>query len=257
MAVVWTKYIDNLCRPPANPDRLADSVRSGPLGEYYMIVKNLDSISRQISKAATDSGRSPSEITLIGVTKTKPLEMIKEAFEAGLTDIGENYVEDFLDKQGDYHPQGLNYHFIGRLPTRKVRKIVGRAHLIHSVDSIKLAKKIDFVSSEEKVHQDVLIQVNQGGELSKSGTGMENLGTLVKEASALPNICVKGLMSIPPFQEPASPYFIQLRLLRDNLQENIGIELPFLSMGMSGDFVEAISEGATHIRVGTSIFGER
>ena len=222
-----------------------------------MIVKNLDSISKQISKATTDSGRSPSEITLIGVTKTKPLEMIKEAFEAGLTDIGENYVEEFSDKQGDYHPQGLNYHFIGRLPTRKVRKIVGRAHLIHSVSSIELAKKIDFVSSEEKVHQDVLIQVNQGGELSKSGTGMENLGTLVKEASALPNICVKGLMSIPPFHEPAQPHFYQLRHLRDNLQEKLGTELPFLSMGMSGDFVEAISEGATHIRVGTAIFGER
>ncbi|SVC33943.1 uncharacterized protein METZ01_LOCUS286797, partial [marine metagenome] len=95
--------------------------------------------------------------------------MIKKAFEAGLTDVGENYVEDFSDKQTSYHPSGLNYHFIGRLPTKKVRKIVGKAHLIHSVGSVKLAKKIDFVSSEEKIRQDILIQVNQGGELSKSG----------------------------------------------------------------------------------------
>ena len=109
-----------------------------------MIAQNLGAISKQISKAAIDSGRSPSEITLIGVTKTKPLEMIKKAFEAGLTDVGENYVEDFSDKQTSYHPSGLNYHFIGRLPTKKVRKIVGKAHLIHSVGSIKLAKKIAF-----------------------------------------------------------------------------------------------------------------
>ena len=140
-----------------------------------MIAQNLGAISKQISKAAIDSGRSPSEITLIGVTKTKPLEMIKKAFEAGLTDVGENYVEDFSDKQTSYHPSGLNYHFIGRLPTKKVRKIVGKAHLIHSVGSIKLAKKIDFVSFEEKIRQDILIQVNQGGELSKSGIESDNL----------------------------------------------------------------------------------
>lgn len=222
-----------------------------------MIAQNLGAISKQISKAAIDSDRSPSEITLIGVTKTKPLEMIKKAFEAGLTDVGENYVEDFSDKQTSYHPSGLNYHFIGRLPTKKVRKIVGKAHLIHSVGSVKLVKKIDFVSLEEKVRQDILIQVNQGGELSKSGVEPDNLEALVKEVSILPNIRIRGLMSIPPFHEPAQPYFTQLRHLRDNLQEKMGIELPFLSMGMSGDFVEAISEGATHIRVGTAIFGSR
>ena len=127
-----------------------------------MIAQNLDAISKQISKAAIDSGRSPSEITLIGVTKTKPLEMIKKAFEAGLTDVGENYVEDFSDKQTSYHPSGLNYHFIGRLPTKKVRKIVGKAHLIHSVGSMKLAKKIDFVSSEEQVCQDILTDLFLG-----------------------------------------------------------------------------------------------
>ena len=222
-----------------------------------MIAQNLDAISKQISKAVIDSGRSPSEIILIGVTKTKPLKMIKKAFKAGLTDVGENYVEDFSDKQTSYHPSGLNYHFIGRLPTKKARKIVGKAHLIHSVGSMKLAKKIDFVSSEEQVCQDILIQVNQGGELSKSGIEPDDLEGLVEEALALPNIRIWGLMSIPPFHEPAQPHFYQLRHLRDNLQEKLGIELPFLSMGMSGDFVEAISEGATHIRVGTSIFGSR
>ena len=143
------------------------------------------------------------------------------------------------------------------MPTRKVRKVVGKAKLIHSVSSIKLAKKIDFVASEEAVCQDILIQVNQGGELSKSGIDSEYLEDIVSEMMELSNIRVCGLMSIPPFHEPAKPYFSQLRNLRDNLQETLSISLPFLSMGMSGDFVDAIFEGSTHIRVGTSIFGQR
>ena len=222
-----------------------------------MISQKISKIFTVIGEAATSCGRDATEIKLIGVTKTKPIEMIREAFEAGLMDIGENYVEDFSDKYQQYHPEGLNYHFIGRLPTKKVRKVVGKAQLIHSVGSIKLAKKIDFVASEENVCQDTLIQVNQGGELSKSGTDSESLEDLVSEIMQLSNIQVCGLMSIPPFHEPARPYFSELRNLRDTLQENLSIDLPYLSMGMSSDFEEAIAEGATHIRVGTSIFGQR
>ena len=166
-------------------------------------------------------------------------------------------MEEFLDKESQYHPQGLNYHFIGRLPTKKVRKIVGKVSLIHSVGSIKLAKKIDFVSSEENICQEILIQVNQGAEASKSGIENDSLENLFAEITELKNIRIRGLMSIPPFHEVAKPYFTQLRNLRDNLQKKFGIELPFLSMGMSGDFKDAIIEGSTHIRVGTSIFGHR
>ena len=222
-----------------------------------MIKHRIEEIFKKIDTACSDYGRDVSEINLIGVTKTKPIEMVREAFEAGLTDFGESYVDDFSDKEISYHPSGLNYHFIGRLPTRKVRKVVGKAKLIHSVSSIKLAKKIDFVASEEAVCQDILIQVNQGGELSKSGIDSEYLEDIVSEMMELSNIRVCGLMSIPPFHEPAKPYFSQLRNLRDNLQETLSISLPFLSMGMSGDFVDAIFEGSTHIRVGTSIFGQR
>ena len=222
-----------------------------------MISQKISNISTVIGEVATSCGRDATEIKLIGVTKTKPIEMIREAFEAGLMDVGENYVEDFSDKYQQYHPEGLNYHFIGRLPTKKVRKVVGKAQLIHSVGSIKLAKKIDFVASEENVCQDILIQVNQGGELSKSGADSESLEDLVSEIMQLSNIQVCGLMSIPPFHEPARPYFSELRNLRDTLQENLSIDLPYLSMGMSGDFVDAILEGSTHIRVGTSIFGQR
>ena len=141
--------------------------------------------------------------------------------------------------------------------TKKVRKVVGKAQLIHSVGSIKLAKKIDFVASEENICQDILIQVNQGGVLSKSGADSESLEDLVSEVIQLSNIRVCGLMSIPPFHEPARPYFSQLHNLRDTLQEMLSIDLPYLSMGMSGDFVDAILEGSTHIRIGPSIFGQR
>ena len=222
-----------------------------------MISQKISKISAVIEETAASCGRNVAEIKLIGVTKTKPIEMIKEAFGAGLMDIGENYVEDFSDKYQQYHPEGLNYHFIGRLPTKKVIKVVGKARLIHSVGSIKLAKKIDFVASEENIGQDILIQVNQGGESSKSGADSEFLEDLVSEVIQLSNLRVCGLMSIPPFNEPARPYFSQLRNLRDTLQENLSIDLPYLSMGMSGDFVDAILEGSTHIRVGTSIFGQR
>jgi hypothetical protein len=222
-----------------------------------MISQKISEISAVIEETATSCGRNATEIKLIGITKTKPIEMIREAFGAGLMDVGENYVEDFSDKYQQYHPEGLNYHFIGRLPTKKVRKVVGKAQLIHSVGSIKLAKKIDFVASEEEVCQDILIQVNQGSELSKSGADSESLEDLVSEIMQLSNIRVCGLMSIPPFHEPARPYFSQLHNLRDTLQEILSIDLPYLSMGMSGDFVDAILEGSTHIRVGTSIFGQR
>ncbi len=222
-----------------------------------MVAKNLNIIRKEIVQAAVACGRPSSEINLIGVSKKKPIEMVAEAFASGLTEIGENYVEEFLNKERQYHPQGLNYHFIGRLPTKKVRKIVGKVSLIHSVGSIKLAKKIAFVSSEQGVCQDILVQVNQGSELSKSGTNLDLLDDLFSEIVELKNIRIKGLMSIPPFHEPAKPYFSELRKLRDGIQEKFEIKLPFLSMGMSGDFQDAIMEGSTHIRIGTSIFGQR
>ena len=222
-----------------------------------MISKRIDNLLGVIKETALDCGRNPSDINLLGVTKKKPLEMIVEAFDSGLVNIGENYVEEFSEKQAKYHPEGLNYHFIGRLPTKKVRKVVGKVALIHSVGSIKLAKKIDFVSYEEGVCQDILIQVNQGGEVSKSGVDSDSLEELFSEISGLKNIRIKGLMSIPPFHESAKPYFSELRRLRDEIQEKIDFKLPFLSMGMSGDFQDAIAEGSTHIRVGTSIFGQR
>ena len=222
-----------------------------------MLIRNLETVNEQIISCTRLNERDLNEIKLIGVSKKKPVEMIMEAFEAGLKDFGENYVEEFVSKQTKYHPAGLNYHFIGRLPTKKVRKVVGKAQLIHSVDSLKLASKIDFVASEEKVCQDILIQLNQGNESSKSGIEVIEIEKLFKSILSLSNIKIKGLMSIPPFNKNTRDYFIELREIRDFLEIKFEMELPFLSMGMSGDFEEAIAEGATHIRVGTAIFGSR
>lgn len=222
-----------------------------------MLIQNLEAVKEQISSFVESNGRDINEITLIGVSKKKPIEMIMEAFDAGLKNFGENYVEEFVSKEIKYHPVGLNYHFIGRLPTKKVRKVVGKAGLIHSVDSLKLASKIDFVASEEKISQEILIQINQGNEVSKSGIEVIEIENLLKSVLQFSNIKVRGLMSIPPFNEKARDYFVELREIRDFLEIKFGIDLPFLSMGMSGDFKEAIEEGATHIRVGTSIFGSR
>ena len=222
-----------------------------------MLIQNLEAVKEQISSFVESNERDINEITLIGVSKKKPIEMIMEAFDAGLKNFGENYVEEFVSKQTKYHPVGLNYHFIGRLPTKKVRKVVGKAGLIHSVDSLKLASKIDFVASEEKISQEILIQINQGNEVSKSGIEVIEIENLLKSVLQFSNIKVRGLMSIPPFNEKSRDYFVELREIRDFLEIKFGIDLPFLSMGMSGDFKEAIEEGATHIRVGTSIFGSR
>ena len=217
-----------------------------------MLIHNLEAVNEEIVSCT-----GLNQVTLIGVSKKKSVEMIKEAFGAGLKDFGENYVEEFVSKQTEYHPTGLNYHFIGRLPTKKVRKVVGKAQLIHSVDSLKLASKIDFVASEEKVSQEILIQLNQGNEASKSGIGIIEIESLFKSILQLSNIKIRGLMSIPPLSDDGRAYFIELREIRDFLEIKFGIELPLLSMGMSSDFKAAIEEGATHIRVGTSIFGSR
>ena len=221
-----------------------------------MIPDNLIDIQRRIDSALKGSGRKPDSCTLIGVSKTKPVSLIREAFASGLRDFGGNYVEEFVSKFREYKPSELNYHFMGRLPTKKVRKIVGNSPLIHSISSLKLAKKVDFVAREENIVQKILIQINQGDESSKSGFS-NNLGDYFEELLSLSNINILGLMTIPPFTEPARPIFVSLRKLRDELESQFNIKLPYLSMGMSGDFEEAIEEGSTHVRVGTSIFGKR
>ncbi len=213
------------------------------------IAECLARVRAAVVTAARDAGRDPAEITLIGVSKRQPLAAIEAAFEAGLRDIGENHADELLEKAAAFAPDGLRYHFIGRLSSRRARKVARQAMLIHTLDSLRLARKLSLIAQEEGREVRALVQVNQGGEATKGG--------VAPAAAALPGLCVIGLMSIPPFDDRPRDWFRYLRELRDAAAAETGVALPELSMGMSHDFAEAIAEGATLVRVGTAIFGAR
>ena len=172
-----------------------------------MIFENLTKIRNEIDLAVSRSGRKPSDVNLVRL-QTKSLDMIRDAFELGLIDIGENYVEEFSKKWSDYKPEGLRCHFLGRLPTKKVRKIVGKVFRTFS-RFFEISTKDRCLSLPKKKYVEILIQVNQGRELSKSGISQDSLVCI--KISSLKNIKIKGLMSIPPFSRPARPYFQELR----------------------------------------------
>lgn len=224
------------------------------------IETRLASVFRRITAAARLSGREPGDITLVTVTKTQPVEAVREAIAAGAAIIGENYIQEARNKFEALTGQQASWHLIGHLQSNKAKYAVRIFDLIHSVDSIKLAGEIDKQAQKAGKIQDILIQVNISGESSKSGVAHEAAMTLIKDMAALPNIRLKGLMTMPPFfnaPDRARPFFADLRRLRDRAEQATGIALPHLSMGMTGDFEAAIREGATLIRVGTAIFGER
>jgi pyridoxal phosphate enzyme (YggS family) len=225
------------------------------------IAANLKHIEERIHTAAKRVGRDPDSVRLVAVSKTQPLEAVRDALEAGQQIFGENYVQEFLEKAQQL-PESVEWHFIGSLQSNKVKHLAGLATLIHSVDRLTLAKEID--RQWEKIGKpcNILLQVNISGEETKSGTTSEDLYQLAHEISLLPHVSVRGLMTMPPFfddPERARPYFRELKRLSDLLtSEKIpGITMEELSMGMSGDFEVAIEEGATLVRVGSAIFGER
>ena len=217
----------------------------------------LASVRAAVATAARGANRNPAEITLIGVTKRKPVAAIESAFAAGLHDVGENHADEFLEKATAFAPDGLRYHFIGRLSSRLARKVSDQTTLIHTLDSLRLARKLSLIAQEEGREVRALVQVNQGGEATKGGVAPDAAAALVRAAATLPGLRVVGLMSIPPFDDRPRDWFRQLRQLRDAVAEATSIALPELSMGMSHDFAEAIAEGATLVRVGTAIFGAR
>ena len=222
-----------------------------------LVPARLASVREAVAAAAREAGRDPAKITLIGVTKRKPVAAIEAAFAAGLRDIGENHADEFLEKAAAFAPDGLRYHFIGRLSSRRARKVAGQATLIHTLDSLRLARKLSLVAQEERREVRALVQVNQGGEATKGGVSPDATTALVRDAAALPGLRVVGLMSIPPFDDRPRDWFRQLRQLGDAIAEATSVALPELSMGMSHDLAEAIAEGATLVRVGTAIFGAR
>lgn len=226
-----------------------------------MLKDNYEAVEKKIAEACHRVGRSPEEITLIAVSKTKPLSDIEELISCGVKEFGENKVQELTSKYEDVSCK-VNWHLIGHLQTNKVKNIVDKACLIHSVDSLKLAKEIDKEAAKKSVICNILVQVNVANEDTKFGLDLDETAKLVEEISRLSNIKIKGLMTIAPFVENPEDnrvYFSQLKQLSlDIKSKNIdNVDMSILSMGMTNDYEVAIEEGATMVRVGTGIFGER
>ncbi len=225
------------------------------------IPANLDLIHQEIVAAAQLAGRDPETVRLVAVSKTKPAAMVDEAARSGQRLFGENYVQELLEK-APLVQEPVEWHFIGYLQSNKVRFIAGLVSMIHSVDRLSLALEIDRQWGRLEQVCDVLVQVNVSGELTKSGTTTADAITLVRGIAQLPHLRIRGLMTMPPFfDDPvgARPYFQQLRELAAQIEAQAipGVSMAELSMGMSGDFVPAIAEGATLVRIGSAIFGSR
>jgi pyridoxal phosphate enzyme (YggS family) len=224
-----------------------------------MIAENVKNIRDRIVSACVRAGRHPDEVTLVAVAKTFGAGMVGEVRNAGVVDIGENYVQDLRRKREELNDERIRWHFVGHLQRNKVKELTSWIHLIHSIDSKRLAEEISHQAAKAGRTVDILVEVNTSGEQTKFGVAPEETPTLVRELKDLPYVHVAGLMTIGPFlpnPEDSRPAFRALRQLRDHLQDN-GIEIPHLSMGMSNDFEVAIEEGATLVRVGTAIFGKR
>ncbi len=223
------------------------------------IAENLERVREQIAQAAAKVGRKADDIELVAITKTHPAEKIREAVEAGHTLFGESRVQEARAKIPEL-PSNLRWHFVGHLQKNKIRHALPLFEMIHSVDSLALAEDINRIAEEEGMHPRVLLEVNVAGEGSKFGFHPEKLRNEMEPLLALPRLSIEGLMTIPPIAEEAEAsrkYFIDLRELRDALEENFDLKLQQLSMGMTNDFAIAVEEGATLVRVGTAIFGER
>ena len=226
-----------------------------------MVTENLEIVNQKIAQACERAGRRRDEVTLIAVSKTKPVPLLEEAYQAGARDFGENKVQEMMDKI-PVLPEDIKWHMIGHLQRNKVKYLIGKTTLIHSVDSMRLAEEISRLSTKNNVTTDILIEVNIAEEESKFGTSRDEAISLVEEVSGLPGIRICGLMTIAPYvddPEDNRKYFREIKKLSvDIANRNIdNVSMSILSMGMTGDYEVAIEEGATMVRVGTGIFGER
>lgn len=226
-----------------------------------MLKENLSVVEENIKKACEKAGRDRNEVTLIAVSKTKPVEMLKEVYDMGIRNFGENKVQEMCEKM-DILPEDIKWHMIGHLQRNKVKYIAGRTELIHSVDTYRLAEEINIQAKKKNIIIPILVEVNIAGEESKFGTSAEDAMLLVEDISKLENVRIKGLMTIAPYVEDAEenrPYFRKIKQLAvDIANKNIdNVSMEILSMGMTGDYMVAIEEGSTMVRVGTGIFGAR
>lgn len=226
-----------------------------------MIADNIAQVQKNIAGSCEKAGRSPEEVTLITVSKTQPVSLLQEAYDAGSRDFGENKVQELLDKL-PLMPGDVRWHMIGHLQRNKVKYIVDKVYLIHSVDSLRLAEEISKEALKKQVEVDILIEVNVALEESKFGTTTAEAVSLVEEISKLPGIHIKGLMTIAPYVEDEEENRLIFKKLKDLsvdiAEKNIdNVSMSILSMGMTGDYRVAVEEGASYVRVGTGIFGER
>lgn len=223
------------------------------------IAENLKSVRAQIAKAAKKSGRSIDDVDLVAISKTHDAEKVREAIEAGQSLFGESRVQEARGKIPEL-PSNIRWHYVGHLQKNKIRHSLPLFELIHSVDSLALAQDTNRIAEEEGLHPRVLLEVNVAGEGSKFGFAPEKLRQEMESLLSLPRLSILGLMTIPPIAEEAEAsrrYFVELRELRDQLQTEFKVDLAQLSMGMTQDYGVAVEEGATLVRVGTAIFGER
>ena len=223
------------------------------------VSKNLEHVRKQIAHTAAKAGRSTEDIELVAITKTHPAEKVREAIEAGQTLFGESRVQEARTKIPEL-PSNLRWHFVGHLQKNKIRHALPLFELFHGIDSLALAQEMNRIAADEGMHPRVLLEVNVAGEGSKFGFSPDKLREQMEELLALQRLSILGLMTIPPLADKAEPsrrYFVQLHELRDRLQLEFHVDLPQLSMGMTQDFPIAVEEGATLVRVGTAIFGER
>ena len=226
-----------------------------------MLKENLANVEKNIEQACKNAGRNRNEVTLIAVSKTKPVEMLQEIYDENIRDFGENKVQELCNKM-EQLPSDIRWHMIGHLQRNKVKYIVGKVELIHSVDTYRLAEEINIQAKKQNVIVPILVEVNIAHEESKFGISAEDAILLVEEISRLENIRIKGLMTIAPYVENPEDnrlYFRKIKQLSvDITNKNIdNVSMEILSMGMTGDYMVAIEEGATMVRVGTGIFGER
>lgn len=225
------------------------------------IAKNIQQVENNIRSACKRAGKDPKEVTLIAVSKTKPLPMLEKAYRQGCRHFGENKVQELTDKY-EQLPKDIKWHMIGHLQRNKVKYIVDKAYLIHSVDSLRLAEEISKEAGKKGITAHILVEVNIAGEETKFGIAKEEAEELIREIAKLPSIQIEGLMAIAPYVENPEKnrqYFEDLyHLSVDIEQKNIdNSNMSVLSMGMTGDYEVAVEEGATYVRIGTGIFGER
>jgi pyridoxal phosphate enzyme (YggS family) len=225
------------------------------------LAANLASVQATMKQAAERAGRHYNEITLVAVSKTKPLELIKIAYKLGVTNFGENRAQEALSKIDDFHPHDVRWHMIGHVQSNKANRVARAFNYVHSVDSLHIAQALDRHAAEREQRLPILLQINIAGEASKEGMAPQDAPDLARQIAALPRLEIQGLMTIAPLvqnPEEVRPVFRALRALRDRLRD----ELPecswqHLSMGMTDDYSIAIEEGATIVRIGRAIFGER